>query len=282
MTGQLDFRSMTRQEMDLAIDWADSEGWNPGLHDAAVFHGVDPEGFLIGYLGDEPVAVCSAVRYGHTFGFIGFYIVAPHRRRQGYGLAIWRLAMQRLRERVIGLDGVIAQQHNYAKSGFVLAYRQVRYAGHANAGSAHDPALRQLETLDAGQWLAFDRLCFPDERQAYITRWVQQPGTVALGLVKGGELVGYGAIRPCRKGFKIGPLFADDTLVAESLFAGLENSVPAGSEIFLDVPMINMEALALADRHGMQPVFETARMYANGVPQVDTKRQFGITSFELG
>ena len=70
-------RSMTRPEFDLALDWAAAEGWNPGLHDAAAFHAADPEGFLIGLLDGQPVAMISAVRHGQDFGFIGFYIVKP-------------------------------------------------------------------------------------------------------------------------------------------------------------------------------------------------------------
>ncbi len=31
--------------------------------------------------------------------------------------------------RTIGLDGVLAQQENYRKSGFQLAYRNIRYCG---------------------------------------------------------------------------------------------------------------------------------------------------------
>ena len=46
-------RSMTNAEMDLMIDWAATEGWNPGLHDANCYFAADPEGFLVGFLGDE-------------------------------------------------------------------------------------------------------------------------------------------------------------------------------------------------------------------------------------
>lgn len=282
MSERLAIRSMTRQEVDIAVDWAEREGWNPGLHDAAVFHGADPDGFLIARLGDEPVAVCSAVRHGSAFGFFGFYIVAPSRRGQGHGLALWQAAMQRLKGRVVGLDGVVAQQHNYARSGFVLAYRQVRYAGRTPAGADHDAGLHPLHALPPEHWLRYDRLCFPSERRAYIEPWVRQPGTVALALMEGGEIRGYGAIRPCRRGFKVGPLFAEDAASAERLFRGLQSAVPPGAEVFLDVPMVNRQALALAERQGMTPVFETARMYAGATPGIDTARQFGVTSFELG
>ena len=71
----------------------------------------------------------SAVRYGSGFGFIGFYIVRPNFRGQGYGLQIWNAAMARLAGRTIGLDGVVAQQDNYRKSGFVLAWNNARFEG---------------------------------------------------------------------------------------------------------------------------------------------------------
>lgn len=32
--GTLNIRNMTRNEVDLAIEWAAKEGWNPGIHDA--------------------------------------------------------------------------------------------------------------------------------------------------------------------------------------------------------------------------------------------------------
>ena len=52
-------RTMTRPELDVAVDWAAAQGCNPGLHDANCFHAADPEGFLIGLLEDEPVATIS-------------------------------------------------------------------------------------------------------------------------------------------------------------------------------------------------------------------------------
>ena len=43
-------RTMTQDEVELAIDWAAREGWNPGLHDAACYYAADPNGFLVGLL----------------------------------------------------------------------------------------------------------------------------------------------------------------------------------------------------------------------------------------
>ena len=87
--------------------------------------------------------------------------------------------------------------------------------------------------------------------------------------------------RPCREGFKIGPLFAEDASRAERLFAGL-GQVTAGAPVFLDVPETNAAALALASRHGMQEVFGCARMYHGDAPPLPWERIFGVTTFELG
>jgi hypothetical protein len=96
-----------------------------------------------------------------------------------------------------------------------------------------------------------------------------------------GRLTGFGVVRPCRSGYKIGPLFADDPQTAERLLAGL-SSRAAGEPIFLDTPEPNLAATSLAERHNMRPVFETARMYTRAAPPVDLRRIFGVTSFELG
>jgi len=188
---RLQIRSMPLEEIDLALDWAAAEGWNPGLQDAVPFRAADPEGFLIGQIDDTPVAIISAVRYAESFGFIGFYIVHPAWRGQGHGWAIWQAAMARLAGRTIGLDGVPAQQDNYRRSGF-------------------EPA------------------------------------------------------------------------GAERLFTALRADVAGEEPVFLDIPACHPAAVALVERHGWRPVFETARMYAGPAPQLDLARIYGVTSFELG
>ncbi|MDP1983531.1 MAG: hypothetical protein Q8K23_13360 [Sulfuritalea sp.] len=130
--------------------------------------------------------------------------------------------------------------------------------------------------------LEFDRNFFPEPRTAFLKAWVSQPGTISLGASKGSKLSAYGVLRPCRVGFKIGPLFADSSELAEAIFAGLRQHVPVGAPCYLDVPACNPQALALAARHGMKPAFETARMYLGPAPDLSLERTYGITSFELG
>ena len=144
-TSALQIRPMTRAELDVVVEWAAVEGWNPGWHDADTFHAADPGGFLIGLLDGEPVSAISAVRYGDRFGFIGFYIVRPGFRGQGHGIAIWRAAMQQLAGRTIGLDGVVAEQQSYRRSGFALAWNNLRHEGRPRRDDRADAAMIQID-----------------------------------------------------------------------------------------------------------------------------------------
>jgi GNAT superfamily N-acetyltransferase len=274
-------RTMRPDEIPLAVEWAAAEGWNPGLADAACFASVDPEGFFIAELDDAAAATVSCVNYSARFAFLGFYIVRPDLRGRGFGLRIWNAAIAHAGPRVIGLDGVTAQQDNYRKSGFALAYANVRYGGPVAAPDAPRADVIALSDVPMADVEADDATVFPAPRSAFLRAWIGAPGHTGCAIVRDGRLAGWGVIRPCRKGFKIGPLVADDRATAEAVLSTLLARV-GGGEIFLDVPSINREAIALAQDFGLAPVFETARMYTGAIPPLRLERVFGVTSFELG
>jgi GNAT superfamily N-acetyltransferase len=276
---QYRIRRMNTAEVNLAIDWAANEGWNPGLNDGKCFYGTDPNGFFIGELSGMPVGCISAVAYDDNFGFIGLYIVKPECRGKGYGIRLWNTAIEYLGDRNIGLDGVLAQQGNYERSGFRLAYKNVRYEGFVKGKrSAHVVGLDQIPFQDL---LLYDSQIFPAPRQQFLKRWVTQPGSAAYGFLDGTKLHGYGVIRPCRIGYKIGPLFADREEAAESLLVDLANKAD-GAPVYLDVPEVNTAAVSIAERHDMHVVFETVRMYTKKPCLSQIHRVFGVTTFELG
>lgn len=275
-------RPMTRAELDLAVDWAASEGWNPGLQDAEAFHAADPEGFLLGLYEGEPVSCISAVRYGDEFGFVGFYIAHPSARGQGFGLAVWQAGLARLKGRTVGLDGVVAQQDNYRKSGFDLAWRNVRYEGELGPlPAAPGVELIEAAALPFSVIAAFDRRFFPAARDAFLQRWLSLPGHRAKAALRDGCIKGLAVARPCRRGTKIGPLYAEDAGVALALLDGL-NAPQLAGPVILDVPQVNAAAVTLAEALGLKPSFETARMYAGRAPDSDIGAVFGVTTFELG
>jgi Acetyltransferase (GNAT) domain len=273
-------RAMRPDEIALAADWAAAEGWNPGLADAACFATVDPQGFLIGERDGEPVSTLSVVNYDARFSFLGFYIVRPDLRGQGYGLRTWTAGLVHAGARTVGLDGVVAQQDNYRESGFALAYRNIRFGGtvapQAPADAVVDLAGVAFTTLETD-----DATVFPAARPAFLRAWIAAPGHIGRALHRDGKLAAWGVIRPCRRGHKIGPLVADDRAAAEAVFDALVTASEA-SEVYLDVPEPNHAAVGLAEARGLAPVFETARMYTGAIRAVALPRVFGVTTFELG
>jgi hypothetical protein len=228
-----------------------------------------------------PAATISCVNYSADFAFLGFYIVRPDLRGRGFGLRIWNAAIAHAGSRVIGLDGVTAQQENYRKSGFGFAYPNVRYGGTVASMSAPGAEVIALTDVPFAAVEADDATVFPAPRSAFLRAWAVAPGHVGCALMRDGRLAGWGVIRPCRKGRKIGPLVAGDRTAAETVLSALLARA-GGGEIFLDVPAVNREAVALAQGLGLSPVFETARMYTGSIPKLRMERVFGVTTFELG
>ena len=123
---------------------------------------------------------------------------------------------------------------------------------------------------------------FSLQTERILKLWISQPQTKALGILETQQLKGYGVIRKCRSGYKIGPVFAEDDKKAMSLVQGLISGLTEGESYFLDIPEVNKKAYALTQALSMESVFETARMYTKEQPDFDLSKIYGITSFELG
>jgi GNAT superfamily N-acetyltransferase len=273
--------TMPFAEVETTIDWAAREGWNPGLGDAACFHAIDPNGFLMGVLDGRPIARVAMPIYDDNFAFCGLYIVDPAYRGHGYGLALTEASLDYIGTRNAGLDSVEAMAEKYKRLGYRSAHRSTRHVSRPSAEKQVAEKIVPLASVPFAELAAYDRRHFFAPRDAFLRRWIDQPGAVALGFVDAGRLKGYGVLRQCRVGYKIGPLFADDPEIAEALFNALCNHA-IGDQVFLDIPEPNAAARKLAARHDMRGDFTCWRMYLKGDPGLPLGNIYGITTFEAG
>lgn len=276
---------MLRAELDVLVEWAAGEGWNPGLHDAGIFWQTDPAGFIAAECDGRMIGGGAIVSYGGRFGFMGLFIMHPEWRHQGLGNQLWHYRRNALQARLsapaaIGMDGVFAMQAYYAKGGFEFHNRDLRYEGVGVAGAPGADVV-PLSSVPWERVLAYDSAHFPAPRPDFLRAWITQPQGQALGVVRDGTLCGYGVVRACRRGFKIGPLFAATPEIADTLFQSLSHHA-RGEPLFLDVPASHAAAVSLAERHGMHEVFGCARMYLGPAPRLPETEIFGVTTFELG
>ncbi|MEU6928769.1 GNAT family N-acetyltransferase [Streptomyces sp. NPDC046374] len=272
------------QDWALVREWAADEGWNPGVSDAPAFFAQDPEGFFLGRLDGEPVSAISVVNYSDTYSFLGFYLVRPDQRGLGHGLATWRAALAHAGGRTVGLDGVPAQQDNYRRSGFAPAYRTARFVGEVPVAGGTVAGVVPVERVDPAALAAYDGACHPAERPRFLASWLATPGHRALVRLTDGRVTGYGVVRPAEQEARVGPLFADTPADAAALLDALAAEARAfGSErIAVDMPEANPAAARLAEERGLEPTFETARMYTGPIRPVAADRVFGVTTLELG
>lgn len=275
---------MNEDEVSFLGGWAAEEGWNPGLADLTLARKIDPDAFVALRHGGELAGGGSVFSYDGKFGFMGLFIMRADLRNQGLGTDLWHWRRDHLLGRLeagagIGMDGVYEMVPFYERGGFKPAYRDVRYQGTA-AGQAH-PEVQDLGPDDFDDIDRYDSACFPAPRAAFLRAWVSAPGVHLVGCREGSALTGYGVARPCRDGFKIGPLFADTTDAADRLLGTLMAKI-AGSQVQIDVPEINQDAVTLAGDFNLSEVFGCVRLYHGPAPDLALDRIYGVTSLEFG
>lgn len=285
MSAELSFRLLDAEGVKTLIEWARAEGWNPGIHDADLFYQADPEGFY-GYFDQQTmIAGGSLVSYDGNFGFMGLFIVSPEYRGKGIGRDLWFLRRDHLLQRLkpnasIGMDGVLAMQKFYAKGGFEIAFRDERYALQGTAGERAMNVYPMAEE-DMPQVLDLDVQCFGFNRGHFMRQWIQQAQAITLVYRENQKVMGFAVMRKAQDGYKIGPLFADNEHIAQSLYSSCLHAAP-GETVYLDIPVTNAAALQMVKHMGATYVFECARMYYGTAPELPIEKIFGITSFELG
>jgi GNAT superfamily N-acetyltransferase len=279
-----EFHTMSADEVATIVEWAAGEQWNPGLHDITVAHAYDPDAFIALRRDGEMIGGGSIFSYDGAFGFMGLFIVRADHRGHGLGTVLWHHRLERLRARLrpdasIGMDGVFAMVPFYENGGFRLSYRDLRFDGVATA--ADDQGLVALDEVPFDTLDAYDRAFVPAPRAEFLRSWIAVPGAHAAAVVEGGALAGFAVLRPCRSGYRFGPVHADRPDVARRLVHGLTSRV-VGAAVQLDVPEPNAAGLRIAAELGMTESFGCARMYHGADPHLPVDRIYGVTSFEFG
>lgn len=261
-------------ELAQVLDWAAAEGWNPGLSDAAAFLAADPGGFFVAVDGHDPVAAISVVTHSDQMAFLGLYLCLPDYRGRGIGFDLWRHALEHARARTVGLDGVAAQEANYARSGFVRAGATRRFEG--TLDPARDGAVSVLRPSDIDTVLALDAQACGYARPDFLCAWVDgAPDRVTVRSDSG-----FATARLCREGIKLGPIVAQTPDAALILGRAALAELPPGRTI-VDLPDHATGFEALLRAQGLVETFATARMYRGAAP-LTSATQHAIATMELG
>ncbi|MCP9927082.1 GNAT family N-acetyltransferase [Cyanobium sp. CH-040] len=294
MASGLKIHPLGRSDIPLVTAWARAENFAPGAGDVAIYRHTDRQGLWVGRLGQEPVGCIAGVRYNAAYGFLGLFLVKPEHRGRGYGLQLWRHALEHLADLAcIGLEAAPERVDDYAGWGFEPATTTTRWqlisdgrAGGDTAPVLHGPArLLQGAAVPAPAVQAYDAQREPSPRPHFLADWLTHPAGTVLALVDGsGQCRGFGRIRPCLlrggEGWRIGPLLADSPGLARQLLTGLIRRHPG--VVLIDAPAGNPHAATLLEDLGFRPLSRTLRMYRGSAPAVPLTDVYGLACLELG
>ena len=149
-----------------------------------LFYAADPQGYFLAELdgasGRLDLRRCATAR---TFGFLGLYIVRPEFRGRGFGMALWRAAMDHFGDRIVGprrrrraAGRTTGSQASGSRTATFASGRRRRRRA---AGS------RRSRVVPFDEVARYDATVFPAPRDAFLASWIGQSQALALGVIDG-------------------------------------------------------------------------------------------------
>lgn len=245
---------MQRSDFKEINQWCIDEGWNIGIHDSEIYYKIDPMGHYIAKT-NKSIASLSLMKHSPSFFTLGPFIVHPSVRGQGIGEALWNEAMSRMNQEqpnaVIALYAVSEQVERYKKSGFVPIINIHRWHINTNARNAPSPndSCSSITSQLIPSVSAYYQKHEVTNRELLFNELIVKPKTKGLVFMDDNLIKGFGFIRPCVRGFRIGPLIADTPEIANRLMTELL-VLAKNAPVFMDVPALNpygSQSLSLFD-----------------------------------
>lgn len=288
------------EELTIVMNWAVEEGWNVGKYDAKAYYKAFPTGCRLLLHEDKIVGGIFLAEYNNQFTFIGLFIVEKNYRDQGLGKLLWDDTMKQLEKMTsIGLYAVPQQVSRYQKSDFkssndILRWETQMPSNSSSLGTAENTnnvLFLDKENSDLIlQVDEYDNKMFRMPRFSLIKAMLEIQQVVGFAVKEQGKVVGYGIIRPCQKGHRIGPLYANNFEDVKNLTLKLLDVVrQLNTPIIFDAPSpeLNKFITAFAEYFNLQRVkdADTQAMFKGEMPkeiEETTDKLYAICSLELG
>ncbi|WP_114993147.1 GNAT family N-acetyltransferase [Synechococcus sp. UW179A] len=294
MASEFTIRPVQPVDIPLINNWARSEGFAPGSGDIGIYRQTDRQGIWTGCLGEEPIGCIAGIRYNHAYGFIGLYIVRPDQRGRGYGVKLWREALDHLHDvSCIGLEAAENRIDDYFNWGFQPASTTTRWQLEVDSlphqlRSGEEPEELRLmhgDGIPEPKIQIYDADRELNPRPHFLSDWLKHPaGTVTALLDSRHDCHGFARIRPCllknETGWRIGPLLADSPELAELLIRDLLSA--RQGLVIIDSPGGNALAAPLLQKLGFTVSGRTLRMYRGVMPSRQLDEVYGLACLELG
>lgn len=250
--GQIELRVMTASDLPLGMRLKAQAGWNQTEADWLRFLALEPGGCFVGELAGEAAGTVVACAFGPV-GWIAMLLVDGRHRGAGLGKALMAHALAYLEARGVAsirLDATPLGRPLYEKLGFAAEYGISRFAGHLWAG----PGTQSVELLRPerlAEAASLDARIAATPRDRLLAGYASAYPQTMLAAWRGSRLAGFAGYRPGSAATHLGPCVAEDAVAGRSLMDALARR-HHGSQVYVDVPEPNREAVAWAEAAGLR------------------------------
>jgi ribosomal protein S18 acetylase RimI-like enzyme len=253
------------------------------------FRRLSPEAAFVALWGGEPVGCVVVFEFGPV-AWIAMMLVDEAFRGRGIGRALMDRALKHADARgitTVRLDATPLGQPLYEKLGFVPQFQVARFAGRPAASASPSqeqgqpvgvvlPALEEHyeEIVDLDQ-----EVTRTDRRGLLLALFEEQPDEVRV-MMHERRVMGFATSRPGTNARQIGPCIADASCGTRLLADRLEHHL--AEQVFVDVPLDNQAATALAQSYSLTIQRTLTRMSRGAAVIEDLPRLFASSSPEKG
>lgn len=258
---ELNIRLLTEDDIPFAVCLKELAGWNQIEDDWGRYLTYEPGGCFIGELHGRAAGTVTTTTYQNRSAWIGMLLVHPDMRRRGLGKALLEHAIRYIEEQgvqTIKLDATPMGKKVYIPLGFVDEYTIRRYKG--SGGLSGEEKIDLIDQDDLALLSRFDEPYFGASRERVLNELRGAYPQYSLVIKDNSGIVGYAMARKGSAAFHIGPLVAEDPLVAERLLRALLQRLPK-EEVILDVPAPNTQACEMVEKYSFEVQRTLDRMY---------------------
>jgi GNAT superfamily N-acetyltransferase len=252
-------RPLTFADVPAALRLSGASGWNQRDADWLRFLFMQPDGCFLAEVDGAIVGTACGCIFGEV-AWVALVLVDAAHRSRGIGSALTRRVLDFLDEQrvpAIRLDATPLGRPIYEKLGFAAEYELVRYAGVL-------PALPKVEGVETARADDVEEMCRLDEsinqtdRRKFLRRLFEEFPQSLRVVRSNGRLLGYAGARPGARAVQIGPCMADGEAGALLLADALHRH--AGENVYIDIPVALVRAVALAETSGLTEQRRLLRM----------------------
>jgi GNAT superfamily N-acetyltransferase len=251
---------MLAADIPLGMRLKAQAGWNQTEVDWQRFLAMESGRCLVAEADGNAVGT-AAVFVFEQVAWIAMVLVDPQVRGQGVGTALMHDGLEWLdRQRIptIRLDATHMGRPIYERLGFVSQFELARFEGVPRLSPLpFHRGLRALRPEDRDSVFALDAHVTATPRRPMLEQLMAVPGGSGTVMRREGSLAGYLLRRPGSKAEQIGPAIADPDAGLVLLAHAMAS---ASGPVYVDIPLANHDALALARDAGLTEQRRFVRM----------------------